>query len=153
MAVPNELYTEVLQFYAEQMQALDSRDFAFYADTFTEDGEFTHSPSLPAARGPLDIRRTLEDFHRAKFGDQPVQRRHWFNHVVLETLDDGAIESTCYALVITTRPGNPPEITPSCVVHDVLVRRGGALRMRSRRVDHDGDLAASAVAAPAESVR
>lgn len=153
MAVSNELYTEVLQFYAKQMQALDNRDFAFYADTFTEEGEFTHSPNLPAARGPQEIRRTLEEFHRAKFGDQPVQRRHWFNHVVLDALDDGRISSTCYALVITTRPDTPPEITPSCVVHDVLVRWNGALRMLLRRVHHDGEIATSTTAAPGESLR
>ncbi|WP_017571004.1 nuclear transport factor 2 family protein [Nocardiopsis halotolerans] len=153
MAVPNDFYIEVLQFYAEQMQALDSRDFAFYARTFTEDGEFSHSPNLPPSRGPQDIQRTLEDFHRDRFGDEPVQRRHWFNHLVLEPMDDGAFRATCYALVVTTRPGSPPEITPSCVVNDVLVRRDGALRMRSRSVDHDGVLAAPVTTEPVGNVR
>jgi actinorhodin biosynthesis protein ActVIA len=45
--------------------------------------------------------------------------------------------STVYALVVTTRPGGKPEIAPSCVVHDVLVRHEGGLRNRSRRVEHD----------------
>ncbi|MEU7798829.1 hypothetical protein AB0B10_06135 [Micromonospora arborensis] len=39
---------------------------------------------------------------------------------------------------MTSRPGErQPEIAPSCVVHDVLVREDGELLDRSRRVEHD----------------
>jgi actinorhodin biosynthesis protein ActVIA len=136
-----DLYTEALQFYARQMQALDGGDFQAYADSFTEDGEFTHSPGLPPARTREGIFAELTEFHRRRFAGTPVQRRHWFNHVVLDQRADGDIDATAYALVLTVRPGvREPEIGPSCVVRDVLARVDGELRLRSRRVDHDQEL-------------
>jgi actinorhodin biosynthesis protein ActVIA len=138
--VSTDLYAEVLQFYARQMQALDDGDFPAYAGTFTEDGVFAHSPGMPPARTRAGIAAELTEFHRRRFAASPVQRRHWFNHVVLDARDDGSLESTAYVLVLTVRPGEKqPEIGPSCVVHDVLVRDDDGLRMRSRRVDHDQD--------------
>ncbi|MET8833218.1 nuclear transport factor 2 family protein [Micromonospora sp. NPDC004540] len=138
--VSTDLYAEVLQFYARQMQALDNGDFQAYADSFTDDGEFTHSPGLPPARTRAGIAAELTDFHRRRFSGLAVQRRHWFNHVVLDHRDDGGIDATSYALVLTVHPSvKQPEIGPSCVVRDVLVRVDGDLRLRSRRVDHDQD--------------
>jgi actinorhodin biosynthesis protein ActVIA len=131
-----ELYVEVQQFYARQMQALDGGDFETYSRTFTDDGEFVHTPNREPARTPEGITRELYRFHERFEGD-PVQRRHWFNMIDLDPQPDGSIVSTVYALVVTTRPGGKPEIAPSCVVHDVLVRRDGTLLNRSRRVDHD----------------
>ncbi len=66
-----------------------------------------------------------------------MQRRHWFNMINLQPQDDGTIVSTAYCLVVKIRPNSKPEIAPSCVVHDVLVRVDGALLTRSRRVVHD----------------
>ncbi|GAA2879408.1 hypothetical protein Acy02nite_77880 [Actinoplanes cyaneus] len=132
-----ELYAEVQQFYARQMQLLDGGVFEAYADTFTIDGEFRHTPGREPARGREQIVRELHEFHE-RFAGDPVQRRHWFNHVNLEPQEDGTIRSTVYALVVTVRPGvKQPIIAPSCVVHDVLVREDGELLNRSRRVEHD----------------
>lgn len=40
--------------------------------------------------------------------------------------------------MVTSRPGErQPEIAPSCVVHDVLIRGYRGLLNRSRRVEHD----------------
>jgi actinorhodin biosynthesis protein ActVIA len=132
----SELYSEVLQFYARQMQALDGGDFKAYSETFTEDGEFRHTPGQEPARTREGIVRELDRFHE-RFDGDPVQRRHWFNMVDLEPQPDGTIVSTAYALVITTRPGGKPDIAPSCVVRDVLVRQDSVLLNRSRQVDHD----------------
>lgn len=131
-----ELYAEVQQYYAHQMQALDGGDFVTYSRTFTADGEFAHTPGEEPARTPEGIVASLVEFHR-RFDGDPVQRRHTFTMINLEPAADGSIRSTAYALVITTRPGGKPLIAPSCVVHDVLVREGGELRNRSRRVEHD----------------
>jgi actinorhodin biosynthesis protein ActVIA len=132
-----DLYGRVQHFYAVQMQALDDRRFDRYAATFTADGRFQHTPGTPAAEGRAAIVDVLVEFHR-RFDDDPVRRRHWFNHIVLEPRDDGAFDSTVYALVVTVRPGaKHPDIGPSCVVHDVLELRDGELLMRSRQVDHD----------------
>lgn len=132
-----DLYAEVLQFYARQMQVLDGGDFKSYGDTFTDDAVFRHTPSREPARTREGIVRELEEFHRERFADDPVQRRHWFNMVDVEPQADGTIRSTFYALVVTTRPGGKPDIAPSCVVRDVLVRVNGGLATRSRWVEFD----------------
>jgi len=132
------LYAQVQSFYARQMQALDAGRFEQYAATFTTDGVFQHSPGTPPAQGQAEIVAVLSEFHK-RFENDPVQRRHWFNHVALDPNPDGSIESTVYALVVTTRPGGKPEIAPSCVVQDVLVVDGDGIRLRSRRVTHDQD--------------
>ncbi|NKY87831.1 nuclear transport factor 2 family protein [Nocardia veterana] len=131
-----ELYAEVQQFYADQMQRLDNRDITGYAETFTEDAEFEHTPGRPPARTRAGIVADLTEFHK-RFDSDPMQRRHWFNMTDLRPQDDGRIVATSYCLVVKIRPGAKPEIAPSCVVHDVLVRIDGELRTRSRRVTHD----------------
>ncbi|MGY6653668.1 nuclear transport factor 2 family protein [Amycolatopsis sp. TRM77291] len=139
MTEPNQsgqLYAEVQHFYARQTHLLDGREFEGYAATFTEDGEFLHSPGRPAAKTRQGIVRELRDFHR-KFDEDPVVRRHWFNMIVLDPAPDGVLNATFYALVATTRPGGRIDVSPSCVVHDVLVRENGELRTKSRRVVQD----------------
>ncbi|MFD8571787.1 nuclear transport factor 2 family protein [Streptomyces sp. NPDC059639] len=135
-AVRTDVYAQVQHFYAHQMQALDGGRFADYAATFCEDGSFQHSPGAEPAVGREAIVDELVAFHR-RFENDPVQRRHWFNHIALEEQPDGSLQSTVYALVVTVRPGGKPEIAPSCVVHDVLVVEGDAVHTRSRLVTHD----------------
>jgi actinorhodin biosynthesis protein ActVIA len=130
------LYVDVLQFYAHQMQALDSGKFTEFAETFTPDGEFTHTVGRPAARGRDGIVADLTDFHRTSVGDS-VQRRHWFNMHSVTPLDDGTVEATVYALVMRILPGGRPEITFSGLAHDILVRTNGQLLNRSRTVVND----------------
>jgi actinorhodin biosynthesis protein ActVIA len=131
------LYAEVMQHHAVQMQALDSGKFEEYAATFTEDGEFRHTPGRAPARGRAGIVTELYEFHE-RFADDPVQRRHWFGMLAVSVLDDEAVQADFYTLVVTTRPEQKPVIAPSCTVRDVLVRDGGGrLLTRSRWVDHD----------------
>jgi actinorhodin biosynthesis protein ActVIA len=130
------LYAEVQHFYAKQMQYLDARKLEAYAETFTEDAEFAHTPDREPARTRAGIVHDLYDFHK-RFDGDPVQLRHLFNMIDVEPQEDGSIRSTCYALVVTTRPGGKPEIAASCVVHDVLVHTKGGLLTKSRRVDYD----------------
>ncbi|GAB1644489.1 nuclear transport factor 2 family protein [Krasilnikovia sp. MM14-A1259] len=132
-----DLYVEVQQFYARQMRQLDERKLEAYAETFTDDAEFGHTPGREPARTRAGIVADLREFHK-KFENDPVQRRHWFNMIDLEPQDDGSMRSTCYALVVTTRTAGAPTIAPSCVVNDVIVRgEDGNLLLKSRRVDHD----------------
>ncbi len=133
-----ELYTRVQQFHARQMHALDNGEFDKYAATFTEDGEFRHTPGRPAACTRAGIAQELHAFYQERFGASPVQRRHWFNMLDIQPNTDGSIHATCYVLVVTSRPGiREPEIAPSCVVHDVLIEHNGQLLTKSRQVDHD----------------
>ncbi|MEV6673545.1 nuclear transport factor 2 family protein [Streptomyces sp. NPDC051162] len=135
--VTAELYAEVQHFYARQMQALDNRVFKAYADSFTEDGTFQHTPGTEPARTRAGIKAELECFHEQYQGD-PVQKRHYFNQIVLDANPDGTLTSTVYALVLRTRPGaDRPEVWPSCVVHDVLVRGADGILIESRHIDYD----------------
>src|SRR6516162_6465505 len=90
-----DLYAEVQQFYAMQMQRLDSLNVEGYAATFTDDAEFIHSPGQPGSRTRDGI---IRDVYKVaeQFKSDPQQRRHWFNMVNLELLDDGHIKSTAY---------------------------------------------------------
>lgn len=133
----SDLYFEVQQFYARQMQALDSGKLEAYADTFTEDAEFGHTPGRDPARTRVGIINDLYAVHE-RLADDPQQRRHLFTMMDLDPQEDGSIRSTVYALVMTTRPGGNPEPVRNCVVHDVLVREDSGLRNRSRMVEHDG---------------
>lgn len=134
--VQTSLYSQVQHFYARQMQALDSGRFEDYAATFTEDGSFQHSPQAEPALTRPGIVESLIEFNK-RFENDPVQRRHWFNHLLLDSLPDGSISATIYALIVTVRPGGKPEIAPSCVVHDVLVLDEEEILLKSRVVSHD----------------
>jgi actinorhodin biosynthesis protein ActVIA len=134
--VPPELYSEVQQYYARQIQALDAGRWEEFVASFTEDGTFQHRRDRPPARTRAGILAEVVRFHQ-RFRDDPVHRRHWFNHLVLDLRPDGRIEATAYALVITTRPGGLPQIQPASVVLDELVREDGRLLTRSRRILHD----------------
>lgn len=132
-------YSEVLNYYAKQMQALDAGDFQAYAETFTQDGVFRHTPNRPPASTRAGIVAELREFHR-RFDDDPQQRRHLFTMVHLEPGTNLTIRCTAYALVLTTRPGGLPEFVRNCVLHDELVVLNGELFTRKRSVDHDGAL-------------
>jgi actinorhodin biosynthesis protein ActVIA len=132
-----EVYTQVQHFYARQMQALDEGRFQEYADTFTEQGLFQHSPDVAPARGRAAIVDALTDFDQ-RFKDAPVQRRHWFSQIRLDPQEDGSFRSTAYGFVVATRPGvRLPEVAPSCLIHDVLELADGEILTRSRLVTYD----------------
>jgi actinorhodin biosynthesis protein ActVIA len=67
VASRTELYAEIQQFYADQMQRLDNRDLTGYAETFTEDAEFEHTPSRPPTVTRAGIVSDLVEFHK-RFG-------------------------------------------------------------------------------------
>jgi actinorhodin biosynthesis protein ActVIA len=129
------LYAEVQQFYASQMQRLDRRDAEGYAATFTDDAEFHHSPNQPGSHGRAEILRDVYKVDKV-YETDPHQRRHWFNMINLEPSDDGSIHTTMYCLVIKVRAEQKPEFI-SCVVNDILVRVNGELMNQYRRVDYD----------------
>ncbi|UWZ40564.1 nuclear transport factor 2 family protein [Dactylosporangium roseum] len=119
------------------MQALDEGKLEAYADTFTEDAVFGHTPGREPARTRPGILSDLYEVRQRQAAD-PQQRRHLFTMVDVEELTAGRLRATSYALVLTTRPGGGPEMVRSCVVRDVLVRDDGQLRNAERLVDHDG---------------
>lgn len=136
------LYAEVQLFYARQAHLLDAVRAEQFAQTFTQDGVFAHSPGIPPARGHAGIAQEVREYNEQRFKADPVQRRHWFNMLDVREQPDGTVHTEFYALVATTRPGQPqPVISPSCVVRDVLVRSDdGELRTHSRKVTQDQEL-------------
>ncbi|EIV93550.1 nuclear transport factor 2 family protein [Frankia sp. QA3] len=131
------LYAEVLQYYARQMQALDGGKLEVYADSFTADAVFGHTPGREPTRTRTAILSDLYEL-RKRLDADPQQRRHMFTMVDMEPQQDGKLRCTAYALVLTTRPGADPGMVRSCVVHDVLVREDGQLRNQERLIDYDG---------------
>ncbi|MEU7578559.1 nuclear transport factor 2 family protein [Streptomyces sp. NPDC041068] len=134
--VDERLHSRVVQFYARQMQALDAGRFPEYADSFTEDGVFQHTPGTEPARTRAGILAELLEFNK-KYEADPVQRRHYFSQVLLEPQDDGTYRSTVYALIVRTRSGERPEVWPSCVVNDVVVEGPDGIHLKSRHVTYD----------------
>ncbi|ACU75344.1 aromatic-ring-hydroxylating dioxygenase beta subunit [Catenulispora acidiphila DSM 44928] len=143
------LYAEVQQHQARQMHALDEGKFEEYADTFTPDGVFRHTPGRDPAIGREAIVRELNEFHE-RYAEDPVQRRHMFTMLAideLDELDDSAVQADFYTLVLTTRVDGLT-VGPSCPVRDVLVRGAdGRLLTASRWVEHDNRTVAERTAA------
>ena len=135
--VSPELYLRVQHFYARQMQSLDNGCFKEYADSFTPDGVFEHTPGAAPGRTPAGILAQIEESQRA----QPVsdeRKRHYFSQLVVEPLPDGRFNATSYALIIRIKPGRAaPEVRPSCVVHDVLAVDSDGIHVARRRIKYD----------------
>ncbi|MFA7761435.1 nuclear transport factor 2 family protein [Streptomyces sp. NPDC048723] len=133
-----DLYVEIQQFYAGQVQHLDAFRAEEFAATFTEDGVFHHSVDAPPARGRTEIVAALRAHQERRYGNDPAQRRHWFNMLQVIPQEDGSVVTEYYALIVVTRPGEPVAVTaPSCFVRDVLVRESGRLLNRERSVVAD----------------
>ncbi|PRH80509.1 hypothetical protein C6N75_03900 [Streptomyces solincola] len=133
-----DLYVEIQQFYACQVQHLDALRAEEFAATFASDGVFHHSVDAPPAKGPGEIAAAIRAHQEHRYGSDPAQRRHWFNMLQVMPQDDGSIVTEYYALVLVTRPGDPVAVTaPACFVRDVLVRESGRLLNRERTVVAD----------------
>ncbi|OIJ89722.1 nuclear transport factor 2 family protein [Streptomyces colonosanans] len=131
------LYAQVQQFYAHQMQLLDSFDAERWADTFTEDAVF----DLPALERPVRgraelaaaVRRTKERQERNR-----EQQRHWVGMLQVQPQPDGTLGTRYYALIYVTPDGGASTVMRMCVIEDVLVPYLGEWRACSRRVTFDG---------------
>ncbi|MER6343679.1 nuclear transport factor 2 family protein [Streptomyces sp. NPDC001595] len=134
--VSSAFYAQVQHFYARQMQALDNGRLEEYADSFTKEGSFQHTPGVDPVVGRDAILAELRSFLK-KYEDDPTRRRHYFNQMVLDPQDDGSVRSTVYALIVRVRPNERPEVWPSTVVHDVLDTTDGGILLRSRSVSYD----------------
>ncbi|MEV0219863.1 nuclear transport factor 2 family protein [Streptomyces sp. NPDC050704] len=134
--VTAEVYAEVQQFYAEHMQLLDGGVVDAWAETFTEDATFA-VPTLPEpTRGREQLRETLRRTTQELAAAQE-QRRHWHGMVAVFPNDDGSLRVRCYALVFATRREQQPVLHRVCVCEDVLVREGGRLLVKTRKVTRD----------------
>jgi actinorhodin biosynthesis protein ActVIA len=133
-----DLYVQVQQFYAGQVQHLDAMRADEFAATFTKDAVFDHSPGNPPFEGREAIADEMRSYQQKRYAENPAQRRHWFHMLRVLPQDDGSIVSEYYAMLLMTKPGEPlagPAM--SYAVRDVLVFEAGELLTRERRVVPD----------------
>lgn len=137
--VPSGLYGSVQSFYAKQMALLDNGDGDAWADTYSEDAEFSESRMPEPLRGREAIRASVR---RSVVRHRESGRvfRHWFGMLVVDPRDDGSLHTRCYALTLTTpHGGGSPTPLGHAVLYDELVPGGehGWL-VRRREVVADG---------------
>jgi hypothetical protein len=133
---PVALHTAVQQFYAHQMQAMDSGRVEEWAETFTPDGVFAANAFPEPTKG----RPALAAVARHAFTEaetQGVVRRHWLGMLYVEPRDDGTVFARSYALVIITPKGGAPALSRSTVCEDVLVPHSNSWLVQERAVTRD----------------
>jgi hypothetical protein len=138
--VPAEVYTEVQQFYARQMNLLegDQADPDAWAETFTEDAVFESTAQPAPEVGRAAIRASVRA-GVAHIAAQRLDFRHWFGMVGVEQAPDRVLRTRYYALAMATAPGGPLRVRGSLLCFDELVRdASGSLAVRRRSLHADG---------------
>lgn len=127
-------YAEVRHFYAHQIRLLDAADVDGFAATFTEDGVMRHTSRDDHVQG----REAIVDSLKASFANHSgVVPRHWFDHLLVESVAADTVTVSYYALVSLTDAEGRVEFQPTCLVDDVLVVRGDRILTRSRTIRRD----------------
>lgn len=136
IGVEADVYYQIQQFYAHQMQLLDRGATQEWANTFTEDGVFAANAQPEPATGRSVI-ATGAARASADFAAKGIQRRHWLGMVSATARDDGTVQAQAYALVLTTPKGGQAAIGVSTTMDDILVRENGEWKVRRRDVSRD----------------
>jgi 3-phenylpropionate/cinnamic acid dioxygenase small subunit len=135
-AADADLYHQVQQFYARQMQLLDDGKVAEWAATFTADGVFAAN-----AHPQPTVGRDAIAFSAAKAHDQleslGVKRRHWLGMVAVDSGEAGEITARCYALVFEIPRGGQAMLRLSTLCEDRLVRGAEGWQVKYRSVSRD----------------
>jgi hypothetical protein len=130
------LYAEVQQFYARHMHLLDNGEADAWAATFTEEATFS-VPTLPA---PVVGRAGLAAAVKrsaAALAEAGEQHRHWPGVFDVVPQQDGSVVVHSYTTVFASPRGGESRVHRECTCTDVLVREGGALFVKDRRVSRD----------------
>lgn len=136
---PPELYTEVQQFYARQMNLIEGRetDPDAWAETFTDDAVFASAHEEPVV-GRDAIRASIRQ-GVAHIASQGLDFRHWFGMLDVIPRADGGLDTRYYALAMATPRGGQLAFRGSHLCRDQLVRSAdGVLRVRRRSLWADG---------------
>ncbi|WP_030668712.1 nuclear transport factor 2 family protein [Streptomyces rimosus] len=131
-----ELYQQVQQFYAQQMQLLDSGRVGEWAETFTEGGVFAANAKPEPTTGRTAIAAVAGQV-TDEYARMGVQRRHWMGMVAIDGVNGDRVKARSYALVIETKHGGKPYIKASTTCEDVLVRVGGRWLVEHRLISRD----------------
>ncbi|MCX4851917.1 nuclear transport factor 2 family protein [Streptomyces sp. NPDC051658] len=130
------LHVQIQQFYAAQMQLLDSGKAEDWAQTFTEDGVFAANAHPEPAEGRAVIAATARKA-TDEYAAKGIQRRHWLGMVNVEQRGADEVFAQCYALVIETPRGGQAKLHVSTRCDDLLVRTEGRWQVRHRQVYRD----------------
>jgi len=131
-----DLYAQVQQFYAHQMQLFDAHDAERWAATFTEDAVLDVPTLAEPVRGRANLTsNVLRNQARQQRSGQRL--RHWVGMLDVQARRDGELRTRCYALVYVTPRGGSSRLLRVCVMEDTLVRVRGKLRPRRRLVTRD----------------
>jgi hypothetical protein len=131
-----ELYQQVQQFYARQMQLLDNGEVDAWMHTFTEDGVFAANAQLEPTVGREAIgaaARKATDH----FAAQGIQRRHWLGMVSVTGQEGTTVTARSYVLLIETPRGGQAAILCSATCEDVLELGPDGPAVRRRDVSRD----------------
>ncbi|MFF0133478.1 nuclear transport factor 2 family protein [Streptomyces mirabilis] len=131
-----ELYQQVQQFYARQMQLLDSGEVDAWAHTFTEDGVFATNaqPEPTVGRQAMAAgARNAVEYYTA----QGIQRRHMLGTVSVTGQEGTTVTVRSYVLLIETPRGGQATILCSATCEDVLELGPDGPAVRQRDVSRD----------------
>ncbi|SCG58503.1 SnoaL-like domain-containing protein [Micromonospora halophytica] len=133
-------YAEVLQFYAEHIQAMDEGRAEEVALTFTEDASLVSPPKIAEpVRGRANLRAGLRKAADAQAAEG-VRYRRCHTMMSVRPGPDAELFVRAYVQVVRTGPDGGSHLHAMCVCEDVLVRRDGALKIRERVVTRDDQL-------------
>lgn len=131
-----EIYYSVEQFYARQMQVLDSGDAPRWAATFTNDGTFSSNGMQNAITG-YDKLLAAAEKAVATLASEGITRRHLMSTLTIDGGDDTGVLTRCYVLVIDTNNGKTT-LHMSTVMEDLLVFSEAGWLVQKRTVSRDG---------------
>lgn len=114
-----ELYQQVQQFYARQMQLLDDGKVEDWADTFTPDGVFAANAHPRPTSGREAITAAARAAHE-QLAAQGIRRRHWLGMVAVDRGDGARVTARCYALVFEIPRGGQAALRLSTLCQDQL---------------------------------
>ncbi len=131
-----EIYYSVEQFYAHQMQVLDSGDAAGWAATFTDDGVFSSNGMQNPVTGYDELLAAAKKANAA-LASEGITRRHLVSTLTIEGGDDDGVRARCYVLIIDTGNG-ATALRMSTVMEDLLVFSTAGWLVQERTVRRDG---------------
>ena len=136
VVAPFEVRSEIQDFYARQVQAMDNGRYDEFAETFAEECEFTPIKHQSTAYGRQAIVDKLSDFAKTMFGSGQ-QRRHWMSMSIVDEVEPNTYEVVSYAIVTNTKAGEPPIVHWAGDIADRLVRGDDGFKVIRREVRSD----------------
>ncbi|MGW4568540.1 nuclear transport factor 2 family protein [Streptomyces sp. NPDC004561] len=131
-----ELYQQVQQFYARQMQLLDDGEVDAWMHTFTEEAVFAANaqpePTVGREAIGAGARKAIDHF-----AAQGIQRRHWLGMVSVTGQEGTTVTVRSYVLLIETPRGGQATILCTATCEDVLELGPDGPAVRRRDVSRD----------------